>query len=112
MSDLNRNNELKNFISELVYADQHENISWADQLKIITLYEPEDSATKDTMCTDFCNMHAKLMIKILNNNAISTDKELLIDEFYMNIEDEIKAIIKDEAQLKIECDADYYDEYA
>jgi hypothetical protein len=112
MSDLHRNNELKNFISELVYADRHENISSADQLKIITLYEPMASSTRDTMCTDFCEIHAKIIIKILNNNALSTDKELLIDELYMNIEHEIKAIIEDEAQLKIECDADYYDEHA
>jgi len=112
MRDLNRNKELSNFISALVYADQHEDISWADKLKIITLYESEDSATKDTMCTDFCDMHAKLIIKIINDNATSIDKELLIDELYMNIEPEVKSIIEDEVQLKIECDADYYDECA
>ena len=118
MSEWNRNKELSNFISELVYADQHEDISWADKLKILTLYEHDYSSTSDTMCTDFGDVHAKLIIQILNNKATSVDKELLIDELYMNIECEVNSIIENEVQLKVECDDDYecnddhYDECA
>jgi hypothetical protein len=127
MIDINRNNELKYFINNIVEErlyknksyifdtdllgkDVYKNLVSSDKLKILTLYESENSETRDTMCTDFCNDQAKLIIKILDGSATSADTESLIDELYMNIEHHIKEIIENQVQLKVESYADNYDE--